>query len=70
MMHNAAMGALPTMRAAVDPGVEAGDYFGPAGFMQMKGNPVKVKSSKASHDSDNQQKLWQVSQELTGVTYL
>ena len=70
MMHNAAMGALPTMRAAVDPGVEGGDYFGPAGFMQMKGNPVKVKSSKASHDSDNQQKLWQVSQELTGVTYL
>ena len=67
-MQSAAMGALPTMRAAVDSGVEGGDYYGPGGLMQMKGNPVKVKSSKASHNSDNQRKLWQVSQELTGVS--
>ncbi len=70
MMQSAAMGALPTMRAAVDPNVKGGDYYGPDGFMGMTGNPVKVKSSKASHNLADQQKLRQVSQELTGVTYL
>ena len=70
MMQSAAMGALPTMRAAVDPYVKGGDYYGPDGFMQMRGSPVKVKSSKASYSSAEQQKLWQVSQELTGITLL
>lgn len=70
MMQGAAMGALPTIRAAVDPNVKSSDYYGPDGFMEMSGNPIKVKSSKASHDLADQQKLWQVSQELTGVTYL
>ena len=70
MMQSAAMGALPTLRAAVDPNAKGGDYYGPEGFMQMKGNPIKVNSNKASHHSGNQKKLWQVSQELTGVAYL
>ncbi len=34
------MGALPTIRAAVDPGVEGGDYYGPDGFMEQRGHPV------------------------------
>ena len=69
MMQSAAMGALPTMRAAVDPNVKGGDYYGPDGFMGMTGNPVKVESSKASHSSADQKRLWQISEELTGVHY-
>lgn len=70
MMQSAAMGALPTLRAAADPNVQGGDYFGPKGFMEMTGNPVKVKSNKRSHDSLDQRTLWETSQRLTGVSYL
>jgi len=63
------MGTLPTLRAAIDPEATSGDYFGPAGFMEMQGYPVKVKSNKSSHDADAANKLWEVSEELTGVKY-
>jgi NAD(P)-dependent dehydrogenase (short-subunit alcohol dehydrogenase family) len=67
--QSAAMGALPTLRAATDPGVEGGQYFGPSGFMQQSGHPVVVQSSAASHDEAVARHLWQVSEELTGVRY-
>lgn len=70
MMQSAAMGALPTIRAAVDPGVRGGEYYGPAGFMEQNGYPVLVQSNKASHNLEDAQKLWQVSEELTGVKFL
>jgi NAD(P)-dependent dehydrogenase (short-subunit alcohol dehydrogenase family) len=69
MMQSAAMGALPTIRAAVDPNAKGGDYYGPGGFMEQRGYPVLVGSSKASHNTADAQKLWQVSEELTGVHY-
>jgi NAD(P)-dependent dehydrogenase (short-subunit alcohol dehydrogenase family) len=67
--QDAAAGALPTLRAATDPAVLGGQYYGPDGFGQMRGNPVLVGSSKKSHDADRQRRLWTVSEELTGVTY-
>jgi NAD(P)-dependent dehydrogenase (short-subunit alcohol dehydrogenase family) len=67
--QDAAMGALPTIRAAVDPQAEGGDYYGPGGFMEQRGYPVLVESSGASHDVADAKKLWQVSEELTGVHY-
>ena len=69
MRQSAAMGALPTLRVAVDPDVQGGDYFGPAGFMETTGHPVKVKSSKASYDTAVQQRLWELSEQLTNVRY-
>jgi NAD(P)-dependent dehydrogenase (short-subunit alcohol dehydrogenase family) len=63
------MGALPTLRAATDPGVVGGQYFGPDGFAEQRGYPVVVASSRVSHDIGAQQRLWAVSEELTGVTY-
>jgi NAD(P)-dependent dehydrogenase (short-subunit alcohol dehydrogenase family) len=67
--QDAAAGALPTLRAATDPAVRGGQYYGPDGFGQMRGNPVLVGSSKKSHDTDKQRRLWAVSEELTGVAY-
>jgi NAD(P)-dependent dehydrogenase (short-subunit alcohol dehydrogenase family) len=67
--QDAAAGALPTLRAATDPAVHGGQYYGPDGFGQMRGNPVLVESSKKSHDAARQRRLWSVSEELTGVTY-
>jgi NAD(P)-dependent dehydrogenase (short-subunit alcohol dehydrogenase family) len=70
MTQDAAAGALPQIRASVDPHVKAGEYYGPNGFMEMKGHPVKVQSNGASHKEDDARKLWEVSEKLTGVMFL
>jgi NAD(P)-dependent dehydrogenase (short-subunit alcohol dehydrogenase family) len=67
--QGAAPGALPTLRAATDPGVRGGQYFGPDGFGQSRGYPKVVGSSAQSHDAELQRRLWAVSEELTGVVY-
>jgi NAD(P)-dependent dehydrogenase (short-subunit alcohol dehydrogenase family) len=64
-----AMGALPTLRAATDPGVLGGQYYGPSGPGQTRGYPRPVTSSRQSYNTPIQQRLWAVSEELTGVTY-
>ena len=67
--QNAAMGALPVLRAATDPGVLGGQYYGPAGFLGTRGYPELAASSGRSHDEAVQRRLWAVSEELTGVTF-
>ncbi|HZB31210.1 MAG TPA: SDR family NAD(P)-dependent oxidoreductase [Streptosporangiaceae bacterium] len=67
--QSAAKGALPTLRAATDPGVSGGQYYGPDGFMQTRGYPTLVESSERSHDDATQRRLWSISEELTGVTF-
>jgi NAD(P)-dependent dehydrogenase (short-subunit alcohol dehydrogenase family) len=67
--QNAAIGALPTLRAATDPAVLGGQYYGPDGLGQTRGYPKLVASSARSHDVDVQRRLWAVSEELTGVVY-
>ena len=62
------MGALPTLRAAADPTTRGGAYYGPSGFMEMRGYPVPVQSNDASHDLADARRLWSLSEELTGVT--
>ncbi|OBG28880.1 SDR family NAD(P)-dependent oxidoreductase [Mycobacterium sp. 852002-51057_SCH5723018] len=67
--QSADMGALPQLRAATDPGVLGGQYYGPDGLGQTRGYPKVVASSEKSHDVDVQRRLWAVSEELTGVVY-
>jgi NAD(P)-dependent dehydrogenase (short-subunit alcohol dehydrogenase family) len=67
--QGAAMGSLPTLRAATDPAVAGGDYYGPAGLGEFAGPPRLVRSSSRSHDEAAQRRLWSVSEELTGVTF-
>jgi NAD(P)-dependent dehydrogenase (short-subunit alcohol dehydrogenase family) len=69
LFQDPAMGALPSLRAATDPAVVGGQYFGPDGFAQTRGYPKVVASSRKSHDVDRQRRLWAVSEELTGVVY-
>ena len=65
--QTAAMGALPTLRAATDPAVIGGQYYGPGGRGEVRGHPKLVTSSPLSYDLQTQQRLWTVSEELTGV---
>jgi len=67
--QSAAMGALPTLRAATDPAVVGGQYYGPDGFRELRGHPIAVASSRQSHHADTQRRLWTVSEEFTGVDY-
>ncbi|BBX18949.1 short-chain dehydrogenase [Mycolicibacterium duvalii] len=67
--NSPAVGALATLRAATDPAVRGGQYYGPSGFRELIGHPVLVRSTEQSHDAATQQRLWTVSEELTGVTY-
>ncbi|MBC8078571.1 MAG: SDR family NAD(P)-dependent oxidoreductase [Chloroflexales bacterium] len=67
--QSAAMGALPTLYAATAPDVNGCDYIGPVGFLGMRGAPVKAKSSGRSYDAQLAARLWQVSEDLTGVRY-
>ncbi len=62
-------GALPTLRAATDDKAEGGDYFGPNGFMEWKGYPIRVESNKLSHDKNIANKLWNISEKLTDVRF-
>lgn len=62
-------GALPMLRAAVDPDAKSGDYFGPNGWMEARGWPVKVQSNGLSHDAEKAKKLWDISQEWTGIKF-
>ncbi|OLZ42155.1 short-chain dehydrogenase [Natrinema saccharevitans] len=67
--QSAAMGALPTLYAATAPGAEGGAYYGPGGLMNMRGTPERQASSDRSYDEETARRLWDVSSELTGVTY-
>jgi NAD(P)-dependent dehydrogenase (short-subunit alcohol dehydrogenase family) len=68
-MQSAAMGALPTLRAATDPTAVGGQYYGPDGFGEFRGHPVLVESNDRSHDPELQRGLWDASEALTGVTF-
>jgi NAD(P)-dependent dehydrogenase (short-subunit alcohol dehydrogenase family) len=62
-------GALPTLRAATDPAVRGGEYYGPDGFMEQRGTPKRVESTSAAKDPAVAERLWHVSVELTGVPF-
>ena len=67
--QKASMGALPTLRAAADPAVLGGQYYGPAGVGEVRGHPRLVTSSEESYDAALQQRLWAASEDLTGVKF-
>ncbi|MBN2440439.1 MAG: SDR family oxidoreductase [Spirochaetales bacterium] len=64
-----AMGALPALYAATSPEAEGGNYYGPGGWLELHGYPVKSTSGKASYNTGDAERLWELSEELTGVTY-
>ena len=69
-LQPAAYGALPTLYAALGDGIAGGDYFGPDGFLQVRGHPVKVKSNSISRDTVLAGRLWALSETLTNTHYL
>jgi NAD(P)-dependent dehydrogenase (short-subunit alcohol dehydrogenase family) len=62
-------GALPSLHAATASDVQNGDYFGPKGFLEMRGSPKRVQSTPRSHDLELAKKLWNVSETMTGIKF-
>jgi NAD(P)-dependent dehydrogenase (short-subunit alcohol dehydrogenase family) len=63
-------GIKPTLYGAVSPDARGGAYYGPRGFYETVGGGVgsAAMPRRARSDDDNE-KLWQLSEQLTGVTY-
>jgi NAD(P)-dependent dehydrogenase (short-subunit alcohol dehydrogenase family) len=69
LVQDAAEGALPTLRAALDHAAQGGEYYGPGGRFEYTGQPKRVESSPDSHDREAQLRLWEYSERLTGISY-
>jgi len=61
-------GALPTLYAAVAD-VPPNSFAGPGGFMEARGAPKLVGRTRAARDEQVARRLWEVSEELTGVRF-
>lgn len=66
----AAMGALPQLLAATGPAVHTDDYYGPSRMRETRGYPKLVGRTDHVQDADLARRLWERSEQLTGVTYL
>ena len=69
LSQSAAKGALPTLRAAADADARGGQFYGPHGFMGIRGLPVAVEPNAVARDEDAARRLWEASERLTGVGY-
>jgi len=64
------MGAQPTLYAATMESMPSGGYVGPSGPGELRGHPKLVSPSRGARNEEVAARLWEVSQELTGVEYL
>lgn len=62
-------GALPQLHAATAPRLVGGEFFGPSGFREMRGDVTQVRPSTEANDEAVGKRLWSVAEELTGVRF-
>ena len=67
--QTAAAGARPTLYAATSPDVRSGQFIGPAHVAQLFGPPKVVQPNRRAKNSADAARLWEISEELTGVDY-
>lgn len=67
--QSAESGALPTLFAATSPQAEGGGYYGPNGLNELRGPPAPARIMPQARDRAAAGKLWDVSQQLTAVSF-
>ena len=67
--QSAAMGALPALYGATATGVHGAQYFGPDQLFSMRGYPKEIRFVKHARNPETAKRLWDVSEQLTGVRY-
>jgi NAD(P)-dependent dehydrogenase (short-subunit alcohol dehydrogenase family) len=70
LAQSAEMGALPQVYAAIAPELSGGQYVGPDGLLEMSGFPRVVTSNDTSRNEALAAKLWEVSEQLTKVSFV
>lgn len=65
--HSPEQGSHPTLVAAIDPDVRGGDYLGPTGRGEFKGDPGPAVVDECARDPEAARRLWELSVELTGT---
>jgi NAD(P)-dependent dehydrogenase (short-subunit alcohol dehydrogenase family) len=69
MSHDSAHGAMPTLQAATDKSAAQRSYYAPENFFHLKGDPVLIPLPKPALDAEAARKLWDLSEEMTGVRF-
>lgn len=67
--HSAGEGAQPAIFAGTSDDAKPGGFYGPGGFLEFKGPPVAAFVAAQARDPDIAEKLWQMSEKLTGVKF-
>jgi len=70
ILNSPEQAAAPTLLAATQPEVSGGSYFGPGGFLEIKGPPVPARIATALRDPSTAARLWTLAEQLTGVSFL
>jgi NAD(P)-dependent dehydrogenase (short-subunit alcohol dehydrogenase family) len=69
MSQSAADGAWPTLQAATAPDAKPAGYYGPDGWFEMRGTSTEAKISARANDATVAKRLWDLSAQLTGVSF-
>ncbi len=69
VVQSSEKGALPQIRAAVEEGLNGGEYFGPRGFMELSGHPIQVRANSNALKVKDARALWSASEQLCGLSY-
>ena len=67
LLNSAARGAWPALQAACAPDVQPGDYFGPQGLGEMRGQSGKARRNRIANNPELARKLWDVSARMSGI---
>jgi NAD(P)-dependent dehydrogenase (short-subunit alcohol dehydrogenase family) len=67
--QSAEKGALNILYAATEPDLPGGSYIGPDGLFEGRGHPHLVQAARQAYDAETARRLWQVSEQLTGVSF-
>jgi len=60
----------PIIFAALEEGVQGGDYYGPGGWLEIAGRPAKARLKAVAQNLEQARRLWSLSESLTGIRYL
>lgn len=69
LSHSPDKAAQPIIIAALHEQIKSGDYIGPSGFSEMKGDPGFASSTKYAKDKEIAANLWSASEKYTKTTF-
>lgn len=69
MAQEVPQGVLPALHAATSPDARPGEYYGPDGFLGFTGAPGVTTVPRQGLDPADAERLWTVSEQLTGVSF-